>query len=307
MALQIRLRSAKSKPPDNHQGNERPPAQQQKFTELEHEGKRWQRMTVLLVVVIGVALLGGVVMLARTPPPAKRKYRQPPRTAGHAPPAPVSAASHGAREMPAPPTPTPAPPAAPSMPAPAVAATAAASAAPSIPTQLANGDFELGNLQGWVPSGLGGGVVQLVQAGSRFPGGLAGGQAATDTDQVPFQGGQWAVSLRSSGAGMAGGAAAILTSEPVRITRNRLRWDQMAEAEQAVTEVRILDSNTGVELSTQRFSRSRPRSIRNDVYWERMTVDLTRIMDRTVRVQLRQYTEYGDNGWFTLLDNVALE
>ena len=62
MALQIRLRSAKSKPPDNHQGNERPPAQQQKFTELEHEGKRWQRMTVLLVVVIGVALLGGVVI-----------------------------------------------------------------------------------------------------------------------------------------------------------------------------------------------------------------------------------------------------
>jgi hypothetical protein len=136
---------------------------------------------------------------------------------------------------------------------------------------------------------------------------MENGQPATDTGQIPFQQGQWAVCLCSSGPGMAEGAAAMLTSLPVKVSRGWLRWDQMAESQQAITEVHILDHENGTDLAIQRFTRSRPRSTRNDVFWERMSMDMTRFLNRGVQIQFRQYTADGGNGWFTLVDNMALE
>ena len=319
----------KSKPPDKkpngqpaaNGGAER--ATHKKFANLADESRRWRAITIAVMAALSVLLLGGIIMLATSPP-----KRQPavPLT----PPAPARAGADTGETGAAPATvgvPVGSPEAAavaattpPAMPTPEEAANTANAqtesnrpaepaepARAAVATQLTNGDFEAGNLQGWTPAGVGGGVVQVVQAGYRFHGAQGEDGAATDTDQIPFQDGQWAVCLRSSGGGMGANAAAMITSEPVHVVRGALRWDQMAESEAAVTELRVMDADSGEVLLSQQFPRTRPRTTRNDVYWDRVQLDLNPVAGRTVRLQIRQVTEGDHSGWFTLVDNVILQ
>lgn len=310
------------KPPDKkpngtpaaNGGNER--ATHKKFANLADESRRWRAITIAVMAGVSVLLLGGIIMLATSPPKQRRAVPlTPPSPSARAGADGTATAAGTAAGDPAvvaaaqpPAMPTPEEAANATAPAEQQEATGAAQPATvATPTQLTNGDFELGNLQGWTPAGVGGGVVQVVQAGYRFQGAQGEDGAATDTDQIPFQNGQWAVCLRSSGSGVGANATAMITSEPVHIVRGTLRWDQMAESEAAVTEVRVMDASSGEVLISQQFPRARPRATRNDVYWDRVRLDLNTVAGRTVRVQIRQVTEGDPSGWFTLIDNVTLD
>jgi len=313
--MPVRLKIKREQPKNNNRnGNQAgngevppPRATHRRMLALADESRRLRLMTIAGVAVFVILIVLGIVSLAKAPPAALHTFKQPPR-----PPARPGAVVSGQAAPNA--HPGTAPPAAPA-PADTAMAAVAPPPAPAQPqdasraerVQIPNGDFESGNMQGWTPSGMAGGGVQMVQAGTVFPGQIEDGRPATDTDQIPFQQGQWAVCMRSSGPGAGGGAAAILTSVPVKISKSWLRWDEMAESEMVTTEVHVIDAQTGMDLAIQRFTRSRPRSTRNDVFWERQSMDMSRYLNRTVQIQFRQTTADGGNGWFTLLDNIALE
>lgn len=169
-----------------------------------------------------------------------------------------------------------------------------------------NLDFEAGSLAGWTVATPYGGRVQVVREGQPFAGAVRSGSRLTDTEQIGFLNGRCAASLISSGPGIPPDAVVALTSKPFVCEYSRLEWDQMPEDEDSVISVFILDGLTNEAFDGERFDRTRLRTFRNDVYWERFAYDLSRFRGMWIRIQFQQHTEYALDGWFALLDNITL-
>ncbi len=170
-----------------------------------------------------------------------------------------------------------------------------------------NLDFEAGSLAGWAVATPYGGRVQVVGEGQPFAGAVRSGNRLTDTEQIGFLNGRYAASLVSSGPDIPPDAVVALASKPFLCQYRRLEWDQMPEDEDSVVSVFILDGLTNEALDGERFDRTRLRTFRNDVYWERFSYDLSAFRGRWIRIQFQQHTEYALDGWFALIDNISLK
>ncbi len=174
---------------------------------------------------------------------------------------------------------------------------------------IVNGTFETGDLTGWTGSGINGGFAVVVQEGMCF--------SFNNTTGLTFNG-DFAADVRSGGPG-GPSSIGILTSD-LFVAGSGISFRALSEnddgvpaADPVTLEVRVLDGGGNVLLSQivttnivtlndVRCPGGEPR----DGIFSTHIVDTSALAGQAVRVEFRQHTDVPGRGFFTLIDDVAV-
>jgi hypothetical protein len=166
-----------------------------------------------------------------------------------------------------------------------------------------NGDFESGNLDGFVADGVNDGYVTVVEEGTCF--------SYYDTRGISFSG-RFATAI-GSGNSAPIDSIGILTSAPFT-AGEFISFDALSESVPGIVdpvdlEVVILTAD-GAVLATERVTAnvlvmsSACGLGPQDAAFSQHAVDTSAFEGASIKVQFRQHTNYALNGYFTLLDNI---
>jgi hypothetical protein len=189
--------------------------------------------------------------------------------------------------------------------------TAAFSQAPA----LRNGNFETGTLEGWTASGLNEGIARIAREGSCF--------SYNNTEGLTLSG-SFAAEVRSSGLAPTD-SVGLLTSDPF-IAGSSVSFSALSETEDGevargsndpVTfEVRLLDTSENVLLAqilkTNMIALNRNfagpcTGEQRDAAFSKYSIDTSSYRGQMVKLQFRQHTNVPSRGFFTLVDDVAVD
>lgn len=166
-----------------------------------------------------------------------------------------------------------------------------------------NGDFESGDLDGFVADGVNDGYAKVVEEGTCF--------SYYDTRGISFSG-RFATVIRSSNSAPID-SIGILTSAPFT-AGEFISFDALSESVSGIVdpvdlEVVILTAD-GEVLAIERVTEnvlvmsSACGLGPQDGAFSEHAVDTSAFEGESIKVQFRQHTNYALNGYFTLLDNI---
>lgn len=176
-------------------------------------------------------------------------------------------------------------------------------------TGIVNGTFETGDLTGWTGSGINGGFAVVVQEGMCF--------SFNNTTGLTFNG-DFAADVRSGGPG-GPSSIGILTSD-LFVAGSGISFRALSEnddgvpaADPVTLEVRVLDGVGNVLLSqivttniVTLHNVFCPGGEPRDGIFSTHIVDTSALAGQAVRVEFRQHTDVPGRGFFTLIDDVAV-
>ena len=171
-----------------------------------------------------------------------------------------------------------------------------------------NGTFETGDLTGWTASGINGGFAVVSQEGTCF--------SSNNTVGLTFNG-DFAANVRSSGPAPTN-SIGILTSD-LFVAGSGISFRALSEnddgrpaADPVTLEVRVLDGAGSVLLSQivttniVTLSTVCPGGDLRDGIFSTHIVDTSAFDGQDIRVEFRQHTNVAGSGFFTLIDDVAV-
>ena len=172
-----------------------------------------------------------------------------------------------------------------------------------------NGTFETGDLTGWTSSGINGGDAGVAREGTCF--------SSNNTLGLTFNG-DFAANVRSSGPAPTN-SIGILTSD-LFVAGSGISFRALSEnddfspvADPVTLEVRVLDGVGNVLLSqivTTNIVTLDPNTcsggeLRDGIFSTHI-VDTSAFDGQDIRVEFRQHTNVAGSGFFTLIDDVAV-
>lgn len=180
---------------------------------------------------------------------------------------------------------------------------------------IRNGNFETGTLEGWTAGGANEGFARLAREGSCF--------SYNNTEGLTLSG-SFAAEIRSSGPAPTD-SVGLLTSDPF-IAGSSVSFSALSETEDGevargtndpVTfEVRLLDTSENVLLSqilkTNMVALNRNLAgpctgEQRDAAFSKYSIDTSSYRGQMVKLQFRQHTNVAKRGFFTLVDDIAVD
>jgi hypothetical protein len=190
----------------------------------------------------------------------------------------------------------------------------ATTAFPQAPA-LRNGNFEAGTLEGWTASGINEGIARIAREGSCF--------SYNNTEGLTLSG-SFAAEVRSSGLAPTD-SVGLLTSDPF-IAGSSISFSALSETEDGEVasgsddpvsfEVRLLDTSENVLLAqilkTNMVALNRNLAgpctgEQRDAAFSKYSIDTSSYRGQIVKLQFRQHTNVPKRGFFTLVDDVAVD
>jgi hypothetical protein len=180
---------------------------------------------------------------------------------------------------------------------------------------LLNGNFETGTLTGWTSTGINEGWAGIIREGSCW--------SYNNTEGLSLSG-QFAANIRSSGPAPTD-SIGVLTSDPF-VAGTSISFSALSENEDGevargsndpVTfEVRLLDTSDNVLLaqilktnivSLNRTPAGPCTGEQRDAAFSKYSIDTSSYRGQSVKLQFRQHTNVPQRGFFTLVDDVAVD